>query len=70
MNNRYINPVVPWHMSEMKEIKITVTCVHYSQERSILGEASKFITTGCSQNAAAFNSYVYLFLYNLAAAVC
>ena len=35
-----------------------------------LGETSKFITAGCSQNAAAFNSYIKLFLYRLAAAGC
>ena len=30
----------------------------------------KFITAGCSQNAAAFKSYALLFLYDLVAAGC
>ena len=38
--------------------------------RRRLGKTSKFITTGCSQNAAAFKSNVYHFLYKLAAAGC
>ena len=35
-----------------------------------LGKTSKFITAGCSQNAAAFKSNVLHFLYKLAAAGC
>ena len=30
----------------------------HSGEMGIIGKTSKLITTGCSQNAAAFNSYV------------
>ena len=35
MTNKNINPVVAWYMSETKEINITVTDFHDSQERSI-----------------------------------
>ena len=34
------------------------------------GKTSKFITAGCSENAAAFKINVYHFLYKLAAAGC
>ena len=40
----------------------------HKTEHSKWEKASNFITAGCSQNAAAFNSYVLLFLYRLAAA--
>ena len=36
----------------------------------VLGKTSKFITSGCSQNAAESKSNVYHFLYKLAAAGC
>ena len=35
-----------------------------------VGVTSKFVVTCCSQNATALKSFIYLFLYKLAAAGC